>query len=916
MADNILKLRVESSEYDQKLANAAKGIRHLAEVAHQSGGDLTGLEKAELDYVKALGEMETKSRTAAGSVRELGSTYKELKVIYDQLNDVEKADEGGKALAASLEQIKQRAQEARAQLDNASKSLSDNGQEAQQSSGILDALASKFTINIDAIKLFNIGLQAAKGALDVAKDAFMSSEANVDEWGRIVDSSKSLYEGFLTALNTGDISGYLSRIDSIVQAARTAYNELDRLGTMKTIQAPQMSAQQTENERIRSMIQTGRYIAPIDGRRNAVFNGREMQSGDKLTAGQIRALEKQLQNGMQNVVKLVGNEVKQTGKAIDAVYNRQAKELGLSLSEFRKGTSSMAEFDKRMKGYDDYQKWREQHTTIDLQSGRETVARGNPFEQFAKWGTFRVDGQRYNDLVRLIQQRDQQAGQAYGMQSQSYRAMNRAEGFTVSKLMKGDTTKSSKSTTIKEDKDDFTEVIGLIGMAEERVSDLQKQIRESWDQNEIVNLRKKLQDAQNELDVLQGKLPKDTVVDITVDVDTAKALQKIGDIEGVTIAPKTVEITATDEALPLLREIEGVTINPKTFSITATDEALPLLRDIEGVTIEPKNMTVTADTTEALKRVQELIAQVNGTVVGIKVEPVITDEDIERSLREQYGKPIEVPVVPKTAGEALEQEIRIKLAQQNIDADMQTLRTLLEVQIKNGIEGIDIPKDMLINQIRGEGIPDEYWQKLQDQINEKLKEMDIDPIKINFKTGNIANVGKETEKSWRGAASAMSAAGSALQGLEDPGAKIAGIVGQAIANIALGFSQATTVTGAGGIFAWIAAIAGGLTTMLSTISAIHSATGYAQGGIVDGRGGGFVGGMAYSGDNIGNVRLDSGELVLNRSQQNNLANALEGGNALQNLRLDAVIRGEQIRLVLNNNGRRTGRGEYVQTNRR
>ena len=93
MADNILKLRVESSEYDQKLKKAAEGIRHLAEVAHKGGGDLTGLEKAELDYIKALGEMETKSRTASGSVRELESTYKELKVIYDQLNDVEKADD-------------------------------------------------------------------------------------------------------------------------------------------------------------------------------------------------------------------------------------------------------------------------------------------------------------------------------------------------------------------------------------------------------------------------------------------------------------------------------------------------------------------------------------------------------------------------------------------------------------------------------------------------------------------------------------------------------------------------------------------------------------------------------------------------------------------------------------------------------
>ena len=433
MADSILRLKVESQEYDNKLKRAAEGIRHLADVAHKGGGDLTGLEKAELDYIKALGDMETKSRSASGQVRELSSTYKELKVIYDQLNEVEKADEGGKALAASLETLRTRAQEAKTQLDTATQSLNDNGQSAQQSSGFLEGLASKFTINIDALKLFNVGLTAAKAALDVAKDAFFASEATVDEWGRVVDSSKSLYEGFLTALNTGDISGYLSRIDSIVQAARTAYNELDRLGTMKTIQGPKMSAQQTENERMRMMIQTGRYIAPVDGRRAS------MKDGQLLTPEQIRGIETKLQNGMKTVVSLVGNEVKQTGKAIDAVYNRQAKELGLSLSEFRKGTSSMAEFDKRMAGYEQYQKWREQHTTIDIKSGRETVAHGNPFEQFAKWGTFRVDGQRYNDLVRLIQQRDQQAGQAYSMQSQAYRTMNRAEGVTVSKLMRGET---------------------------------------------------------------------------------------------------------------------------------------------------------------------------------------------------------------------------------------------------------------------------------------------------------------------------------------------------------------------------------------------------------------------------------------------------------------------------------------------
>ena len=213
MADSILKLKVESSEYDAKLKKAAEGIRHLADVAHKGGGDLTGLEKAELDYIKALGSMETKSRSASGQVRELANTYKELKVVYNQLNDVEKADEGGKALAASLATLKQRAQDAKAQLDTATQSLNDNGEAGKDTSGIMEMLKDKFTVNIDAVKLFNIGLQAAEAALNVAKDAFFNNEEQLDEWGRVVESSHSLYTGFLNSLNTGDISGYLSNIN-------------------------------------------------------------------------------------------------------------------------------------------------------------------------------------------------------------------------------------------------------------------------------------------------------------------------------------------------------------------------------------------------------------------------------------------------------------------------------------------------------------------------------------------------------------------------------------------------------------------------------------------------------------------------------------------------------------------------------
>jgi hypothetical protein len=76
----------------------------------------------------------------------------------------------------------------------------------------------------------------------------------------------------------------------------------------------------------------------------------------------------------------------------------------------------------------------------------------------------------------------------------------------------------------------------------------------------------------------------------------------------------------------------------------------------------------------------------------------------------------------------------------------------------------------------------------------------------------------------------------------------------------------------------------------------------------------FVGGTHFSGD-VTPIMANAGELVLNKAQQGNLASQLQGGG-MQNLNLTATIKGEQIRLALNNNGRRTGRGEYVQSSNR
>ena len=143
--------------------------------------------------------------------------------------------------------------------------------------------------------------------------------------------------------------------------------------------------------------------------------------------------------------------------------------------------------------------------------------------------------------------------------------------------------------------------------------------------------------------------------------------------------------------------------------------------------------------------------------------------------------------------------------------------------------------------------------------------------------------------------------GAALAGMDDPAAKAAGTVLSAIANIALGFATASAQAGALGPFGWIAWLAAGTAALATTISTVHSLTGYATGGVVQGN--------TFSGDQIP-AMLNAGEVVLNRAEVAGLAGSLQN-NGISNLQLEAVVTGEDLRFILNSNGRRTGRGEIV-----
>lgn len=232
MAENILRLKVQSEEYDAKLKQAANGLTRYVDECRKVGGTLELVKKETLDYVRALGQMDTTSRTATGKLAEMKKTFVEISAQYKQMTDAEKASPFGKALAASLDQLKGRIQDSKSQLDDINKSINGGG----GLTGALDNMLGKVGLNVEGLMKFGGAAGAATTALKVAKDAFFASETSLDEWGRTVQSTQSLYQGFLSALNNADISGFLSRMDDIVSAARDAYNAMDELGTFSAFQ--------------------------------------------------------------------------------------------------------------------------------------------------------------------------------------------------------------------------------------------------------------------------------------------------------------------------------------------------------------------------------------------------------------------------------------------------------------------------------------------------------------------------------------------------------------------------------------------------------------------------------------------------------------------------------------------------------
>lgn len=246
MADVITRFKLETTQYDSKLRDAAKGLSEYTKQATMAGSEFGKFTQKNVEVARSFGTIATSATNSKDKVKELVGAYNDVAKAYNALTKDQQSSDFGKALAQSMNTLKGRISEAKTEM---------NG-----TSSVLDSLKGKFMINVDALKLLNWGLTAAKKALDVAKDAFFQSEANIDEWGRIVESSKGAYDIFLDTINNGNWSNFFSNLSTAIKGSRDLYDALDRLGSIKANNKAAIAIVQQQIQQLRLLKQQGKNV--------------------------------------------------------------------------------------------------------------------------------------------------------------------------------------------------------------------------------------------------------------------------------------------------------------------------------------------------------------------------------------------------------------------------------------------------------------------------------------------------------------------------------------------------------------------------------------------------------------------------------------------------------------------------------
>lgn len=377
MADSILRLKLDSGEYENKIRRATQGLLQMERECRSLGGTLAYLETDQRQFVSALGRMDTKSQTVKGRVNELSAAYTELRAQYNRLTDEEKKGDFGRALNQSLGEMRERIRDGKQELKDI------NG-EINTSGGMLDALSAKFGVSVTKLGAWGAVLGVAKGVLETYSTALRNNESIVDGWGATVEASESLYRSFANALVSMDFGNFFGSIDRIVKAARDAYDALDELETKGGVISNAESRYNAERTKYQKILKDPKATAAqkADARKGLErIAGKRADAVRQTQVLNNNAIRKNINEILEENFFTPGQKKKYYPLIVRSLYDTSAvDELNRTVvTTHRKGGALLDEYGKPIANTEIYH-----HNLGDLFGDEKRKTKLNPFVQ-AYW---------------------------------------------------------------------------------------------------------------------------------------------------------------------------------------------------------------------------------------------------------------------------------------------------------------------------------------------------------------------------------------------------------------------------------------------------------------------------------------------------------------------------------------------------
>ena len=943
MADSILRLRLESSEYDNKIKRAVSGLMQMEAECRKVGGTLAVLEKDQIEYVKSLGNMETVSRTARGRISELSNAYVELAVQYRRLTDEEKKGDYGKALNSSLAQLKGRLNDAKKELAEVEGEMKGASAAGVDFNSVLASLGQRLGINSELMGVLNSGTLATTaavtaGAAAVAAATKMWADYN-DELNRQTNVTT-----VTTGLKGGDAENLTMGVRALartydvdfreaINAANTLIQQFGVTGTeaLKLLQDGMQGMIAGDGQKMLNMLQqfapafvdagisASQLVAIIHNSEGGLFSDQNMnailmgiknirlmtkQTSDALAQLGIDGAEmtRKMEDGSMTVFEALhkvseaiegtSSSSQAAGQVMQSVFGRQGAmqgmklgraiaELNTNLEETKKQTGELGDSFARlneanleleqtmqeifgMNGWEDMNNFLKTELANTLTFTLEFLI--NIRDTLKSIGSYASD--TWNDFVGRF------TGEAYKPKENSRtNAQNQNPtaqwqwripgfgGYTPRPMQPARPTQQQPQNSYQ------VVTSGGKVVRESRVVNGQKVDEpKQTNQRTYEQVKADLDRAKKEMENAKESFSKGTAKSL-VDYyeQELKGLPK-PDVKPKTTNTKSTSTTTKKETWAPI-EMADLTLGTqkvqKVVEVTVDDAAaLEQIREIDGVTIADKGMTITA-TDEALPKLREI----EGVKLSDKVIDVVVNDnsdflfgrsrqDVQKDLQ-RAQKAYDIAPDEWTRAEARKDVTRYQKELETMNGEGDVTKGLLKDAYTH-----DFGKDMdaLSKELKNE------QKTTQLSETEQVKQMGAMVGGIQQMVGGIAQLGIEIPEGFQ----------SLLGGM------------QGIMTILQAIQTIQTVGSVLGLFR-----NGGIVP--------HAATGL------------VVPGNDFSDSTP--VMVSSGELILNKAQQNAVAQGLQEERGRGDYSSTPYVDGEKIYLGMNNFLRRSGRGEIVTSRR-